>query len=290
MEKIFFKIIRLIGLPYFFRFFFQKNKVSILTYHDISAETAEKHFSYLIKKYNVISLQDFIEALYQNKMNKLPKMALVIVFDDGHAGNYSLLPIFKKYKIPVTIFLNSGIINTKRHYWFKFNQSKYSLEKLKKVSYKEKLHLLQEVGFEREKEYETRQSLSKNEILEMSEWVDMQCHTVFHPCLPNCDSDEAKFQISQCKSILEKEYGFKVNAFAFPNGDFTEREISICKNAGYLVALTTEVGFNCEKVHPYKIKRLDSNDTDNMDEFIVKSSGANLLFKPKNLLKELLSY
>ena len=43
---------------------------------------------------------------------------MVVTFDDGHIKNHSLLPVFKKYQVPVTIFLCSGIVDTGKHFWF----------------------------------------------------------------------------------------------------------------------------------------------------------------------------
>jgi peptidoglycan/xylan/chitin deacetylase (PgdA/CDA1 family) len=204
---------------------------------------------------------------------------LIITFDDGRISNYSLLPIIKELKIPVTIFLNSGIINTNRHFWFSYNEKLFSNEALKRIPTKDRLSIMSQHGFKKDKEYDYPQALSKAQIIEMSEFVDMQSHTLFHPCLPKCDYDEAKFEISNCKILLEKEYGSEINSLAFPNGDYTDREIEIAKQAGYKLCLTTDRGFNSIFSDPYKLKRLDKNDSDHLDEFIVKTSGVQSIFK-----------
>lgn len=244
----------------------------------MSPEVAEKNFLYLKKNYNIISLQDFFEAHQTKNQQLLPKNALVITFDDGKKSNFQLLPLIKKHKIPVTIFLNSGIIGTNRHYWFHFDQEKYPVEKLKKLSNKDRLKRLEDLGFKQDKEFDTPWAMSKKEILEISKWVDMQSHTVFHPILPNCTDQEALYEIANCKSILEKEYGFSINALAYPNGDYSIRDIEIAKNAGFKFGLTTEKGFNTIHTDPYRLRRLDPNDTSDLDELIVKSSGVLSLF------------
>lgn len=266
------------GLPYLFRTLVQKNKVTILVYHEMTPEVAEKNFLYLIKNYNIISLQDFFKAHQSKNEQLLPKNALVITFDDGRKSNYQLLPLIKKHNLPVTIFLNSGIIGTNRHYWFRFKQEKYTNEELKKLPNKDRLKKLEELGFKHDKEFDAPWAMSKEEILEMSKWVDMQSHTVFHPILPKCDDHEASFEITNCKSILEKDYGFNINALAYPNGDYCDRDIEIAKNAGFKFGLTIEKGFNTIQTDPFKLKRLDPDDTSNLDELIVKSSGALSLF------------
>nr|MBA3986983.1 polysaccharide deacetylase family protein [Flavobacteriales bacterium] len=101
---------------------------------------------------------------------------------------------------------------------------------------------------------------------------------VFHPCLPKCEDKEAEFEIKECKRILEKEYGLSINSLAFPNGDYTPREIVIAKKSGFKYCFTTDPGFNTIFTDPFRIKRLDSNDAENLDEFIVKTSGVQSLF------------
>ncbi|GAA0879719.1 polysaccharide deacetylase family protein [Algoriphagus jejuensis] len=279
MKDILFKILFYSGLPYLMRLVFQKNRVTILVYHEIMPSTAEKQFVYLKENYNLISLQTFLKAIESKDKSLIPKRALIITFDDGRISNYQLLPIIKKHNIPVTIFLNSGIINTNRHYWFRYNRELFSNSYLKRLSNKDRLVLMEKHGFIPEKEFDSPQALNKNQIIEMSSYIDMQSHTFFHPCLPKCDDEVAKFEIENCKRTLEKEYNFQINSLAFPNGDYTDREIEIAKQAGYKSCLTIDKGYNSIQSDPYRLKRLDPNDTDSVAEFVVKTSGLHILLK-----------
>jgi peptidoglycan/xylan/chitin deacetylase (PgdA/CDA1 family) len=276
MNNFIFKIIRYSGIPYLTKVIVQKNKVTILVFHEMSPTIAEINLTYLKNNYNIISLQTYYKAIVNKDKNLLPKNSLIITFDDGRISNYQLLPLIKRLNIPVTIFLNSGIINTKRHYWFRYNRELFSNEELKKLSNKARLELLKVHGFRQDQEYNYPQALSKVQIVEMSRYIDMQSHTLFHPCLPKCTKEEAEFEIINCKLILEKEYGFKINSLAFPNGDYTDRDIEIAKRAGFKLCLTTEKGYNSIYSDPHKLKRLDPNDTNNLDEFIVKTSGLHI--------------
>ena len=282
MKRLVYKILRYSGLPFIFREFIQKNKISILLFHDISKETAEKTFSYLIKKYNIIDLDDFINASLRNDKSNIPKKALIITFDDGHIGNYNMLPVIEKYNIPVTIFLCSSIINTNRHFWWKFKKTDFLFSKLKQLSNSERLAMLQNYGFNNEKEFENPQALSKEQVLEMSNCINMQAHTLFHPFLPKCTDKEAQIEIVKSKEILEKEYGFNINAMAYPNGDYSNRDIKIAKKAGYTCGITVDFGFNTLKTDLFRLKRLSVNDTTDMNELIIKSSGVWSFFKTLN--------
>lgn len=279
MKKLIFRLLRISGLPSLVRETIQKKKVTVLVFHDMGVETAEQVFAYLAKHYNFISLNQFLQACSNQDRHALPPKAVIVTFDDGHKGNYDLLPVFIKYNIPATIFLCSGIVNTSRHYWFRHDKQQIPDQALKKLDNKDRIEFLKNMGFEVEKEYESPQALSKTQIIEMMPLVDMQAHTVYHPILTKCDDAEAMKEIVQSKSDLERDYGININAIAYPNGDYSEREIRIAKEAGYTCGLTVESGFNTIESDLFRIKRLDTNDTSDLNELIVKSSGLLSLFK-----------
>lgn len=280
--------VRYSGLPIIFREIIQRKKVTILYFHEIHPETADKTFRYLLRKYNIISLNEFFN-LHREKRTP-PKKALIITFDDGRISNYKLLPIIKKYNIPVTIFLCAGIINTNRHFWWTKQHPNYKGKTLKKLQNNEKLKILKEIGFDQEKNYTSPQALSKEQIHEMMHFVNFQSHTMFHPCLTECSYHEAYDEISKSKKILENEYNLSINAIAYPNGDYSDRDIQLCIATGYEYGLTTDFGFNTNSTDPYRLKRLSVNDTDNINELIVRTSGAwgfikkGVIFKIYNIL------
>ena len=116
MKNVFFKLIRYTGIPFLFRELVQRNKVTILLFHDIDAGKADSAFRFIQKHYHVIGLQDYLKAVQSG--SRLPKKAVIITFDDGHISNYWLLPVIRQLQIPITIFLCSEIVGTKRHFWF----------------------------------------------------------------------------------------------------------------------------------------------------------------------------
>ena len=280
MKKWIFKVLRFSGLPYLVRELVQKNKVTILLYHDINKEDAEKNFAYLSKNYNIISLDNFLDAVENRRT--LPPKALVITFDDGHIGNYALLPVVKTLNVPVTIFLCAAIVGTDRHYWFNHEHPKYSNEQLKKKSNRERLKILYETGFDREREYEDKQALTTEQIKGMMDTINLQAHALFHPILPNCSDEEAKAEIIDTKALLENKFGLKINAIAYPNGDYSERDIALTKEAGYRCGLTVDYGYNTLYTDLFRLKRLDTNDTSDLNELIVKASGVWGFFKTGN--------
>lgn len=273
MKNIIFKILRYSGLPFIFREIVQRNRVTILLFHDISIETAEFTFQFLQKKYNIIDLNDLLNAIDYKDLISLPKKALIITFDDGHIMNYELLPLIKKHKLSISIFLCAAIINTNRSFWFTYKPSEVKKGELKKIINTERLAILNKFGYNQEEEHETPQALNKPQIMEMKEHVNFQSHTLFHPILTQCTYEDAKKEIIDSKNLLENEYDLKVNAISYPNGDYSKREIDIAREAGYCCGITVDFGFNSIKTDVYKLKRISVKDTFNLDELIVKSSG-----------------
>ena len=286
MKKLLYKILRRSGLVFIFREIIQRNKVTLLLYHDISLEKAERTFPYLAKHYNLISLQTFIQACQKQDSTALPKKALIITFDDGHLGNYELMPFMNKWNIPSTIFLCAGIINTKRHYWFTFRHPNMSKSALKRATNQDRLKMLRKIGFTPDREFQTTQAMNKSQILEIEDTFDLQAHTMSHPCLPRCTSEEAREEIFRSKEILEKEYGLRINAIAYPNGDYSDRDIALVKEAGYECGVTVDFGYNTVQSDLFRLKRLSVNDTGNLDELAVKASGVWQFFKTRNGKKQ----
>lgn len=267
-------MLRLTGIPLFIREVIQRKKVTIVNFHDISPDKADRTLRILSSKYNIIPLQDYVRAKEAGTVDELPPKSLIITMDDGHKSNYELKPLLERYDIPATIFLCSGIVDTNRHFWWSHKTGNdYSLEDLKKIPNKERLEILREFGFEQTKEFDDRQALSKNDIEDMKAMVDFQSHTAFHPVLPNCTTSEAYKEISQSKKDLEEKYGLKIYALSYPNGDYSDREISIAKKEGYKCGVTVDVGFNSQDTDIFKLKRFSIRDGSDSNEVLVKASG-----------------
>jgi peptidoglycan/xylan/chitin deacetylase (PgdA/CDA1 family) len=273
-NKLLFKILRISGVPFLFREIVQRNKVTILVFHNIKKETAQSTFDYLLHNYNIIPLRHFIDVIEKREKGSIPRKAIIITFDDGNIDNFELLPTVIKTKIPITIFLCSSIVNTNRHFWYQHNPlTQSSFDEYRNMSNKERLERLSLQGFIQEKEYEKPHALQKNQIDEMKKYIDMQSHTKYHPFLPNCEDTESFQEISESRDLLEKIFGLDVYAIAYPNGDYSEREMLLVKEAGYKCGITVDFGFNTINTNAYRLKRISTNDTDNIDELIVRASG-----------------
>ncbi|HRV84191.1 MAG TPA: polysaccharide deacetylase family protein, partial [Saprospiraceae bacterium] len=71
-------------------------------------------------------------------------------------------------------------------------------------------------------------------------------------------------------------------AIAYPNGDYSDRTVEMSRNSGFQCGVTVDYGFNSMTSDPYRLKRLSINDTGDLNELIVKSSGLWGFLKTRN--------
>ena len=281
LKKLIFLFLRLSCLHIIVREFFQKDKVTIVYFHEIPVQNAEKILSYYKKKFNIISLENYVNHISNKSFDKIPKKALIITIDDGLKQNYDLFSVISNLKIPITIFLVSGIVATKKGFWWNHNYSTYTNEDLKNFKDKKRLKILEENGFIEDKPFNSHESLSSEEINKMKSIFNFQSHSVSHPILTQCDSKKSKIEIHKSRKDLQSKFDLDIFAFAFPNGNFSEREISFVQSAGYRCALNTINGFNSKDSNLFYLKRISAGTGTSLNETIFKSSG--LWIKMKNL-------
>ena len=85
--------------------------------------------------------------------------------------------------------------------------------------------------------------------------VEFGSHTLDHPDLVYISRDEARRQIIDSKSLLEKEFGIKINSFCYPYGYYVPELIPFVKEAGYTNATTTKEGTILDRDKYFEIKR-----------------------------------
>lgn len=245
------------------------------------------------KEYEFISLDDVYEILIKGKkVNK----KIVFTLDDGYVDNYEIAyPIFRKYKVPFTIYITTSFPeNTAILWWYilediilendavELPDGKIFFGKTKKE--KEEVFLqirqivlsLKKSEFEkfleelfskyipnwRDKNEELCKKLCMNwrQIIELSK--DGLCtiggHTKNHYSLNNLKEKEVVSEIVEANQLIESKIDKKVEHFAYPFGDkntTTQREFEIVKKLGLKTAVTTRYG-NVYKEHKNHLNKL----------------------------------
>lgn len=96
------------------------------------------------------------------------------------------------------------------------------------------------------------QALPRAEIRSLGDAFAFGPHTSTHPALPMCTDDEAWLETEGSRTEVEQLTGRPVRHFAFPNGDFGQRELELVRAAGYHSARTTIVRWVDRHTDPYR--------------------------------------
>jgi peptidoglycan/xylan/chitin deacetylase (PgdA/CDA1 family) len=192
-------------------------KAPIILYHrfgpvvadgmTITTDVLESQLKYLRDKgYTVIPLRQLVN-FYLRKGPPPPPRSVVIAVDDGHKTVYTeMLPLVKKYRIPITLFLYPSAISN-ASYAMTWDQ----VRALKKTGlFDVQSHTYWHPNFNKEKK--------RLKPVEYEKFVDMQ--------------------MKKSKEKLEKELGAGVDMLAWPFGLYNDELGKKAKEAGYIAAFT----------------------------------------------------
>jgi peptidoglycan/xylan/chitin deacetylase (PgdA/CDA1 family) len=166
----------------------------------------------------------------------------------------------------------SGVVGTGRRFWFA-DLPLADVEGLTALPDEERQRALVRRGFDEQAEHPEPVALSRAEIADLADVADFQSHTISHPILPRCSEEKARREIVESKADLEREMGLDIYAFAYPNGDYSARDVQMVAEAGYDCGVTLDPGFNSLSTDPMRLKRLWIGDEDGIDELVVKACG-----------------
>lgn len=220
-------------------------RFTILMYHmvrqpDTKAEAKyacppalfEQHLRYLKNsQHAVVTLVEIEQHLSEGKV--LPNNAVAITLDDGFEDNYTqAFPLLKKYEMPATIFLATGVMGATNE-WMQG------------------------------RDFPERAMLNWPQIREMDgHQISFGAHTVSHPKLSQLDTSTAAGEICQSKQKIEDQLGKPCAHFAYPYGLFTEQTPQLVQDAGFKLACTTRSGFNNSDRDPLLLHRIEVYGTD----------------------------
>jgi len=230
-------IIYATGIPYLRYLYYRARGIPLLRiicWHDIdNKNNFEKKIIYLKKKYNIISLNDFM----QNRMNR-HKINIAITFDDAQKSWISnAIPILEKYNIPSTFFITSGYVDKNE------------------IEGKEMLKHM---------DIYWGPGLSSSDIKKISKNSNFTIgsHGLTHRDISTLSDDELKNEILKDKFFLENLANKKIEYYAFPLGHKKNFNKKIFKY--YKQAFSIIPGFNfkalpCELIHRDSINPNESN-------------------------------
>ncbi|HKA39377.1 MAG TPA: polysaccharide deacetylase family protein [Burkholderiales bacterium] len=267
------KAIHLSGLPFLIRHAIARSRATIVHYHAPRPEVLDRHLAWLARRYAFIPLERLVQAIHARDWSGIPPYALVVTLDDGHMTNRAALDVFRRHGVVPTLYLCSQIAGTRRHFWFRFPAA--DVDALMRLPTHERLRRLAAAGYSPTAQYPEaeRQALSREEIAEMADGVEFGSHSRFHPVLTMCSDQECAEEIVVSHAEVEALTGRRCDHFAYPNGDYTEREIELVRSAGYRSARTIDVGWNGANTDPYRLKVTGVADDASVHRLAAQLSG-----------------
>jgi peptidoglycan/xylan/chitin deacetylase (PgdA/CDA1 family) len=91
--------------------------------------------------------------------------------------------------------------------------------------------------------------------------VEIGSHTVHHAELPGLNDPTALRELLQSRHALEEHLHHPVQWFAYPAGRFDARSEQLVRQAGYVLAVTTQPGSVQDARAPFALHRFEVLDT-----------------------------
>jgi len=104
--------------------------------------------------------------------------------------------------------------------------------------------------------------MTLDELREMqNQSMDIGCHTHSHAFFNNLSYNDQLKEIKKSSDFLSKKLKKPVQSFAYPYGVFDEKTVTILKKLNFKCAFTTENYGDLEKLHPFKLYRIDAKNS-----------------------------
>ena len=256
----------------------------------------------IARGYDIITLDEMHNRL--NAANGEPakqsRPFVVFTFDDGYRDNREhALPIFKKYNIPMTIYVVSDYSAHKGELWWlaleeiiaaqtkvedPTEQGKMLAAETTKQKYAAFDHIYWKIrhGDQHEQRRLIRRmaerhdfdidALTRREIMNWDELrsladeplVHLAGHTKSHFAMAHLTDAEARSEIVEGLDVMERELGHRPVHFSYPYGDCRsagQRDFHIASDLGLKTAVTTRKGviFPAHKEHATALPRVSLN-------------------------------
>ena len=294
-----------------------KGPLTILCYHTLSADTGgpdawtalrvsdfRAQLALLRRHYRIVGLD---EALVPGDGSH---PVAVLTFDDGDRGLHRhLLPILKEERLPVTIYVATGQIETGRPYWFdrvmnacrgpghlEIDLSEAGLGKWALDGEGERRWLVQSALHDRLKRIDpamrdrladriaaiapelpgpTLGPMAVEELKELAALphVSIGGHSHCHNLLDQIPLDEARESIARNRGLLEEWTGRAIRHFAYPNGNHSPAMRSLVAEMGFVSAMALDNALSWPGSDPFALSRLAIGRYDSVDRLKLRLAG-----------------
>ena len=245
----------------------------------------------IARYYNPVSM-DAVLKFVRGEAD-LPRRAVAVTFDDGYRDNYEIAaPILEQAGVPGTFYITVDCVETGKLPWV--GRLRYAFYTTRRDRWEDQRGLgYSLVGEQREEAYlracdfcatlsgaiqeqfvlavEAELEVEPSRCHEglMMRWEHVRAlaarghivgsHTMTHPNLAFLSEDQALTELGESKRKLEAELGFPVVHFSYPCPALTphwkQSTVDLCRQAGYLTAVTTNGGSVRHSDDPLHLRR-----------------------------------
>lgn len=277
---------------------------SDLSYPSLQPELFYDLIKYITKEYDVIPISEL------SKLSSKIKHPLILTFDDGYKDflQYAF-PILKEFNTPCINNIIVDCVETQTPFWtqqLNFDLS-FIFRNYRKISFKwNEIQIENSITFsspqitsfqiykklllynQNERNLFLKYLEDKFKIIHPLDWglmnwndinycaeqgIDIGSHTMTHNSLLTIKNKEIlQYEISESKSIIEKNINKSIETIAFPNGLFNNDCIKIATDVNYKYLLTSkEILFNrntINKEFPLIIPRISINSNEKNENML----------------------
>ncbi len=284
----------------------RRGRVPVLMYHrvhpdphvlSVSPESFEAQVRFLKEYAHPVTLSEVVDA--RRRGLGLPPRSVALTFDDGYQDNYvHAYPILRRYEVPATFFVTTGMVQARRHFWWdrvqqgmkpsdavarawpaiapalagrdRASQIGIVTETLKQVPTHAARDLIDAICHPLVPTDDVTMTWDQIRLM-AADGMEIGSHTVTHPILSMQAPEEAAWEVRQSKLTLERELGLPIRHFAYPNGrscDFSRDVIAHLEDAGYQSACSTMEGVVTRRSEMYALERVGIYHDPSLPRFI----------------------
>ena len=264
-----------------------RKKLRVLAYHKVGNIAAfEKHILHLRKFYNIIDIHTLNSVIEQG--GGLKDNSVLITFDDGDRSFYeNAFPILNKYKVPATLFVITGLLNSSIPFWWEELEYILGEEEGHKKAWEvkgwkneERLSYFSIIRKTSTKPQLKTFQLNTKELIEMNlGGISIANHSHTHPMFDRCQVNTLKEELDKSSNYL-KTNKLDYQYFAYPNGNWDLRSEMVLKEYNINLAFLFDHKLSDLK-NPLRISRIRVDADLDLSEFMSKISGLHSLLYHK---------
>lgn len=223
----------------------------------VTPDTFERHLQFLATHFELLTFPELLAKWDAGGWNQASRYCAV-TFDDGWIDNYQYAyPLLRRYGVPATIFLPTGLIGSTARLWSDRlgdllrarrrgtpDEWNAQIERAKGLSDDEREDLLGTIAAEVGDETPAgRRFVNWDEVAEMSRHgIGFGSHSGSHANLTRLSGAALERELREPLETLRRRGVNHVPVLAYPNGDYSDAVVDAARAAGYQAAVTVRRG------------------------------------------------